>query len=572
MEDISLILDLVLALGFAFVGGLIADRFGLPVLVGYILAGVIIGPNTPGLTADFERVQLLANLGVAFLMFAIGVEFALDDLRRVQRTALISGAIQISLTVVVGYVIGSAIGWRQEAAILLGCAFAISSSIVTIKLFSARGEIESTQARLAIGLGLVQDLSVVPILAVLPALSGNNSNGFAEVGRALLIAAIALALVILVGSRLVPRLLFYVAKTGSRELFLLAVVTIALGTAYASNQAGLSLAIGAFLAGIIVSESEFNSQVLSEVIPLRDVFSTLFFVALGMLVQPRQVADSFWMIVAVVAILVVGKAVITGGAFLLARVDHRTATLAALSVAQIGEFSFVIASEGRVEGILDRDQYSLIVDFALGSILLAPLLFAIGPRVVDITARLPGVRAQERAIVGEPLPRPLVEPAHVVICGYGRIGTVLGRSLEQVAIPYSVIELNAGKVRELRKQGIDAHYGDAASYDVLKAAGVADAHSIAITATDLVATQAAVRNARLLNPEICVIARASTRRELELLRASGADEVVQPEFEAGLQFIRHVFDWHEVDETVTADVVDRGRTIFYEIEQQTRFE
>lgn len=564
MEDFSLVLDLVLALGFAFVGGIVADRLGLPVIVGYIIAGIIVGPSSPGLTADFERVQLLANLGVAFLMFAIGVEFALDDLKRVRRPALITAGIQIPLTIAMGYAIGFLLGWSGAASFLLGCAFAISSSIVTIKLFSARGEIESTQARLAIGLGLVQDLSVVPILAVIPSLTGGGRGSLYEVGKALLIATITLVIVILVGSQLVPRLLFYVAKVGSRELFLLAVVTIALGTAYASNMAGLSLAIGAFLAGIIVSESEFNSQVLSEVIPLRDVFSTLFFVALGMLVQPRQLFDSFWIIAAIVVALVVSKTLIVGSGFLAAQIDHRTATLAALSIAQIGEFSFVIANEGLAEDVFDRNQYSLIVDIALGSILLAPVLFALGPRLVGIAAHLPGVRAQERALIGAATSSRAASSAHVVICGYGRIGTVLGRSLDQVGIPYSVIELNAAKVRDLRKYGIDAHYGDAGSYNVLKAAGVGQARLIAITATDLVAAQAAIRNARLLNPKISIIARANTYNELELLRASGADEVVQPEFEAGIQFIRHIYRRHLLDDEVTAEVVQRGRALFYE--------
>jgi CPA2 family monovalent cation:H+ antiporter-2 len=362
-------------------------------------------------------------------------------------------------------------------------------------------------------------------------------------------------------------LLLFIAATGARELFLLAVVTIALGTAYASNQAGLSLAMGAFLAGIIVSESEFNSQVLSEVIPLRDVFSTLFFVALGMLLQPRQVVEDFWIIVAGVVVLVVGKTFITTVAFLAARVDHRSATLAALAVAQIGEFSFVIANEGLIEDVLNRDQYSLIVDFALGSILLAPFAFAIGPRLVELTAHFPGVRARELALIGESPAHGVIRPAGVVICGYGRIGTVLGRSLDRVGIPYSVIELNAGKVRELREQGINAHYGDAASYDVLKAAGVANAQTIAITATDLVASQAAVHNARRLNPKINILARANTHSELVVLRASGADEVVQPEFEAGLQFIRYIFQEHHVDEAVAEDVIQRGRQIFYEIDR-----
>src|SRR5215210_1655829 len=272
MEDVRLIVDIVIALGAATIGGLIAQRLGLPALIGYILAGLVIGPNTPGLVAEVDRIQLLANLGVALLMFGLGVEFSLSEVIRVRRAALLGGAIQIPLTVLLGTAAGS--------ALLLGGAFAISSSIVALKVLMGRGEMESPQARVALGLGIVQDFSLAPMLALIPVIAGQRGGGLG-IAESLLISAVVLIAAFLLGTRLVPPLLRVVARTGSRELFMLDVVAIALGVALATHAVGLSLGLGAFLAGIVVSETDFEEQVLADIIPIRDIFATLFFVAVS---------------------------------------------------------------------------------------------------------------------------------------------------------------------------------------------------------------------------------------------------------------------------------------------------
>ncbi len=566
MEDIGLVVDLVVALGAAFLGGLIARRLGQPVLLGYVVAGVLIGPNTPGLTADFDRVQLLANLGVAFLMFALGVEFSFAELTRVRRVALVTGGIQIPATILLGALVGLALGWDLPAALLLGGGFAISSSIVALKLLLLRGAADSPQARAALGLGVVQDLSLVPMLALVPLLAGDGENLALALVRSLGTAAVALVAVVVLGTRLVPRLLYWVARTESRELFLLTVVLIALGTAVASHEAGLSLALGAFLAGLVVSESEFDSQVLAEIVPLRDVFATLFFVALGMLVDPGALGDRWALIAALVAALVVGKLLIVGGAFLAAGVDHRTATLAALAMAQIGEFSFVLAGVGLAEGVVDRDRYRLVIEVALGSILVAPVLLRAGPALVRVSEWLPGVAAQERGQVGaaERGLSPTLD-GHVVICGFGRVGETLGESLDRRGLAYTVIDINPARVRDLRRRGIAAFYGDAGNEALLLRAGVRRARAIAVTSPDLVAARAAVRHAREINPRIDVVTRARTAAEVEAMRALGADEVVQPEFEAGLEFVRHVLERQGVSRAETISTIDRKRTAFYDL-------
>ena len=561
MEDVRLIVDIVIALGAATIGGFIAQRLGLPALIGYIVAGLAIGPNTPGLVADQDRVQLLANIGVALLMFGLGVEFSLSEVVRVRRAAILGGAIQIPLTILLGTAAGLAGGWTLGAALILGGAFAISSSIVALKALMGRGDMESPHARVALGLGIVQDFSLAPMLALVPVIAGDRGGGFG-IAQSLLISVAVLAAAFLLGTGLVPPLLRAVARTGSRELFMLAIVAIALGVALATHAAGLSLGLGAFLAGIVVSESEFEERVLADIIPIRDIFATLFFVAVGMLIDPFALLAQWPLVLAFAGVLVVGKLLLIGGALLAAGVDHRTSTLAAVFMAQMGEFSFILAGSGLEHGLITLKEYGTILSIALCSILALPVLVAVSPRLVRIAEHLPGVEQQERLAAGPPPP---VAPAgnHVVICGFGRVGAEIGAALDRWQQPYSVIELNPAIVRDLRARGIDALYGDAASRAELEIAGVPTARTVAVTTPDLLATEAVIRHARALNPEIHVIVRAPAAGDVRGLSAEGADEVVQPEFEAGLEFVRQVLGWQGIDASLTEGLVSARRQTVY---------
>jgi CPA2 family monovalent cation:H+ antiporter-2 len=561
MEDVRLIVDIVIALGAATIGGFIARRLGLPALIGYILAGLAIGPNTPGLVADQDRVQLLANLGVALLMFGLGVEFSLSEVIRVRRAALLGGAIQIPLTILLGTAAGLAGGWTWGAALLLGGAFAMSSSIVALKALMGRGDIESPHARVALGLGIVQDFSLAPMLALVPVIAGDRGGGFG-IAQSLLISVAVLTAAFLLGTGLVPPLLRAVAHTGSRELFMLAIVAIALGVALATHAAGLSLGLGAFLAGIVVSESEFEEQVLADIIPIRDIFATLFFVSVGMLINPFTLVAQWPLVLAFAIVLVVGKLLVIGGALLAAGVDHRTATLAAVFMAQMGEFSFILAGSGLEHGLITLGEYGTILSVALCSILALPVLVWIAPRLVGVAEHLPGVERQERLAAGPPPP---VAPAgdHVVICGFGRVGAEIGAALDRWQQPYSVIELNPAIVRDLRERGIDALYGDAAEREELVSAGVPTARTVAVTTPDMLATEAVIRHARALNPNIHVIVRAPGTGEVRTLSAGGADEVVQPEFEAGMEFVRQVLGWQGIDASLAEDLVFARRQTVY---------
>lgn len=562
MDDLTLVVTLVVVLGSAIAGGLIARRVGQPVLLGYILAGVLIGPNTPGLVTDRDRVELLANVGVAFLMFALGVEFSLLELLRVRRIALLGGGLQIVLTLAFGAVVGEAIGWPLPAALLLGGAFAISSSIVAIKLLVSRGATENREAKIAFGVGVVQDLSVVPMLALLPLLAGTSENLALALVRSLGIAAIALVAVIVVGTRIVPWLLYALARTGSRELFLMAVVVIALGTGLASQQAGLSFALGAFLAGLVVSESEFEGQVLAEIIPLRDLFATVFFVAVGMLIDPLFLRDHLGVVLLLVTMAVAGKLVITAGALVAAAVDARTAILAAAVLAQMGEFSFVLAGLGINSRIIDADQYGLILAVALGSIVLAPMLLTASPRLAGVTGHLPGL-AERTPLADQSQIGPPGIPRDVVICGHGRVGAELGQVLERGGFTHSIIDRNPVVVRQLRAAGASALYGDASAEPVLVRAGIEQARVLAIAIPDLVTASAAIRLARQLNPELRVIALADTPGAVAALEATGANDVVQPEFEASMGFVRQVLRWLGATAPEARTVVSGERQAFY---------
>ena len=562
MENAQLVVDLVVALGAAFLGGLVAQRLGLPILLGYIVAGVVIGPNTPGLVADRRNVELLANLGVAFLMFDLGVEFSFNEMKRVRRIALVAAGFQIPLTILLGTITGQLAGWSIEASLLLGGAFAISSSIVALKLLMGRGEAGSRQARTALGLGVIQDLSLVPMIALLPVLSGEDGGLFENFARSLGVTALALVLIVAIGSRVVPRVMFYVARTESRELFLLIIVLIALGTAIVCEKVGLSFALGAFLAGLVVSESEFDSQVLAEIVPLRDLFATLFFVSVGMLLEPRFLVDHIAIVLGFVAVLVIGKLLITGGALLAARVDHRTATITALLMAQMGEFSFVLAGLGRSDEIISDEQYGLILATSLGSILLVPPLLSAGPRFVEVAEYLPGVATQEHLLEGpEPIGR--AREPNIVLVGHGRVGAVLAKGFAQRGLRYAVIEINPAIVRALRSDGIRAYYGDPSSDRLLHRAGVGHAETLVIAIPDLVITQAVIRHAKRLNPTIVVVARANEADEVEILRNAGADWVAQPEFEAGMELLRYVLLHHDVAAPDADLLVETSRDTFY---------
>jgi CPA2 family monovalent cation:H+ antiporter-2 len=560
--ELQLILDLVLAVLAALVGGVVAQRLGQPVLIGYLAGGVVIGPFSPGPTADVHTVQVLAEIGVAFLMFALGAEFSLRELRRFGRIAAGGGTLQVLATMALGPLVAPVLGLSLMQGIFLGALLALSSTVVAIKVLMTRGELDALHGRVTLGMLLAQDVAVVPMAVLLPTLTGGGESFLAELSQAVIKAGVILLGVYLLGTRAAPWLLHRVAGPRTRELFVLSVVGLALGTALATNFAGLSLAFGAFLAGLVVAESDYRTQVVAEVLPFRDLFVALFFVSVGMLIDPQELLAQAGIVALLTTVGVLGKMIIVVLVVLLFGLPGRVAVLAGVSLAQVGEFSFVLARVGVDSGAIPQTLFSLILATALVSILLTPSLLRAAPLIVDSLARLP--------MVGHWFAEPVrFDPAtealrqHTVICGFGRVARELADALDKRGFRYLVIEYNPIIVRELKARGIPVVYGDAANPAVLEHAHLERAKVLAVLIPDESVAELVTRRARAQHPRLDIVARVGSADQVERLQQAGATEAVQPEFEAGVEVIRHTLRRYGIGGLELVNVVTGRRAGFY---------
>ncbi len=562
MEGLQLFVDLVLAVAAAFLGGIVAQRLGQPVILGYLLAGVAIGPFTPGPIANIQSVQVLADIGIAFLMFALGAEVSLAELRRLGRIAVLGGVLQIVLTIGLGPLLAPLLGLAWAQGVFLGALLALSSTVVALRVLIGRGELQALHGRVALGILLVQDLAVVPLVVVLPALATGGEALLQDLGLTALKAGGVLVGAYLVGARVVPWLLRHVAHSRERELFLLGVVALALGTAFATQLAGLSLAFGAFLAGLAVGETDYRAQVVAEVLPLRDLFTSLFFVSVGMLVDLQGLGGQLALVALLSGVVVIGKVVIVVAVTTALGLAGRVALPAALALAQVGEFSFLLAQIGVEAGALPRAVFDLTLATALVTIVLTPFLLRTTSVLVAGLERLPGLgpRFAPPALGAVP-ERPLRH--HTVICGFGRVGQELAVALEKRGLRYVVIEYNPDIVRALQARGVPVIYGDAGNPAVLEQAQLGTARLMAVLVHDPVAAERAVRYARQHYPRLDIVARAADSLHVRRLQEAGATEVVQPEFEAGVEVIRHVMHRYGADDRELSHLLVRRRAAFY---------
>jgi monovalent cation:H+ antiporter-2, CPA2 family len=562
MENLQLVLDLALGVIAAFVGGAIAQRLGQPVILGYLVGGMVIGPFTPGPVAEYHSVGVLAEIGVAFLMFALGAEFSLGELRRMGKIASLGGVLQIGATMLLGPLVAPFLGLSLAQGVFLGALFALSSTVVALKTLMARGELQSLHGRAALGILIAQDLAVVPMVVALPALAGGSPT----LGMDLLIAAAKAGGIMLgaylIGARAAPWLLRQAAVAQTRELFLLGVVGLALGTALVTQAAGLSLAFGAFLAGLVVGESEFRTQVVAEILPLRDLFASLFFVSVGMLINPLTLWNQAGPVALIAAVVIIGKTVIVTVIALALKLPGRVALLTALSLAQVGEFSFVLARVGVDRGVIPASLFDLILACSLVSIVLTPALLRAAPAMLRLLERLPGV-GRAFAPPLEAAPEVAGLTGHTVICGFGRVGHELADALEAQGRPYLVIEYNPLVVEELRRRGAPVIYGDASSRPALEHARLDSAAMMAVLLPDIHGAEMAVREARAMQPDLYIIARAENARQVEELRRAGASDVVQPEFEAGVEVLRHTLRRYGITEPQLGTLAEERRSGFY---------
>jgi CPA2 family monovalent cation:H+ antiporter-2 len=553
-----LIATIVMGLVIAFVFGAIANRLRVSPLVGYLLAGVLVGPFTPGFVADQALANELAEIGVILLMFGVGLHFSLKDLLSVRAIAIPGAIGQIAVATLLGMALSWAMGWSVGAGFIFGLALSVASTVVLLRAMQERRLIETERGRIAVGWLIVEDLAMVLALVLLPAMSGLLSpegNGvtdlsmhdfFIPLGITLGKVAAFMVLMVVVGRRVIPWVLHYIVHTGSRELFRLAVLAIALGVAFgAAKLFGVSFALGAFFAGMIMSESPLSHEAANESLPLRDAFAVLFFVSVGMLFDPMILLRDPLPVLATVAIIVVGKSVAAFAIVLAFRHPLNTALLISASLAQIGEFSFILAALGTDMKILPEEGRDLILAGAILSILLNPLIFIgvdrlkvrlekkLDPATVgrDIPAGARELQAAAAAPDEDATPAPTALTNHIVLIGYGRVGSLVGAALKQSGKPFLVIEDVDKRVIALRAEGIEVLAGNAARADVMLAANLREAKQLIIAIPNVFEAGRVVEMARSENPSLDIVARAHADAEVERLRDLGANEVVMGERE-----------------------------------------
>ena len=526
--------DLALVLAAAVLGGALAWLLRQPLVLGYVLGGMVVSQITPGarIADSSNHFEIFAEIGVVLLMFSVGLEFSLKDLLRVKWAALVGGPIGTLLNILLAVAAGAALGWPPRQGLLVGVVISVASTMVLARLLLDRGELHTRHGRVLVGISIMEDLAALLLIALMPAFDALATDRLLAIGGGLAVAALLLVAFVLAAGRVVPALLTRVARTRNEELFLLVALAIALGTAAVTQAVGLSLALGAFLAGILINTSDFAHETLARLLPLRDTFGAFFFVTIGALIDPIRLLGNAPLLAAMLALVVVGKLVVRTLTVWAFGESLRTAVLTGIGLAQIGEFSFVLVQAARQAGHVGSDVYQATLAASLLSVVINAGLVRTVPRWLGaLQAVVP--------LPAEPPAPPRELEGHVVLLGYGRVGSAVAEALETFDVPYVALDNDPDVVRGLRERGVPALYGDGTHRRLLHAAGAGHA-ALAVVALPM-AEQArrAVRALRALNPSIPILARTHAREHHEPLRQAGATEVIQPELEAAGTLIRH---------------------------------
>ncbi len=534
MPEFGLIVTLAVSLGAALILGYLTQRVGLSPIVGYLVAGIALGPYTPGFIANQMLAEELAEVGVILLLFGVGLQFKIEELLAVRRVALPGALIASAAVAALGSVAAHVWGWSWSASIVFGLALSVASTVVLVRVLSDNRELHTSAGHIAIGWLVVEDMFTVIVLVLLPAvLSPDASPSQIAVSAMLTLAKVAVLVLACatVGPRVIPRILDHVAATRSRELFTLTILVLALGIAAGSTLFGVSMPLGAFLAGLVVGRSDYSLRAATEALPMRDAFAVLFFVSVGMLLDPASLVSSAGLAIAALAAVMIGKPLVASIVLWAMRYPLRTILTVALALGQIGEFSFILAVLGRDRGVLPADAMNIVVAVAIASITVTPVL----SRMADPAERWL-TRRRQAEVLAEPAAgasSSLNPLDRAVVVGYGPTGRTVARLLRDNDISPTVIELNMDTVRELREAGTSAVYGDARHPDTLVTAGVRHAGTLIVSGADSGATET-IRNARSLNPKLHVFARGAYLRDVPPLRGAGAEQVFSGEGEVAL--------------------------------------
>ncbi len=525
--------DIIVIVVAAFIGGLIAQRLKQPLVIGYILAGVAVGPHTGGVTvSDIHEIEMLAEIGIALLLFALGLEFSFKELKPVRNIALIGTPIQIFLCIAFGFLIGKVSGWSSMTSLWFGALISLSSTMVLLKTLENQGRIGTLSSRVMIGMLIVQDLAVVPMMIILPQLS-DPASGLPLMGIAAVKAVVFLLLMVFVGTRVIPWIMKRIAGWNSRELFLLATVAVGLGIGYGTWLFGLSFAFGAFVAGMLLSESEYGYQALSDVLPLRDIFSLLFFTSVGMLFDPRYLLAHYQSVLILVFVVMTGKGLIFGTLSKVFGYRNVIPLATALGLSQIGEFSFVLARVGISTQSISMDFYSLVLTTTIISMFLTPFISGLTAPLYALRNRWGNPYTfQTINLPEEKLNR------HIIIAGGGRVGKHIADVLQRIGVVFVILEFDSRRVDQLKTQGFPIIYGDAGQPVILEAAHVEKARLFLITTPASVIARAITLRVKKMNPDLHIVTRAQSLDQMKDFYDKGVYHIVQPEFEAGLEFTR----------------------------------
>lgn len=527
--------DIIILVLTAFFCGLIMQRLHQPLILGYILAGIILGPHTGGMTIDeVHDIELLAEIGVALLLFALGLEFSLKDLKPVKYIALFGTPLQMILTMVFGYAIGHLFGWEWKTSLWFGALISLSSTMVILKTLMNQGWLGTLSSKVMIGMLIIQDLAVVPLMIILPQLN-NPATGLGNLGFAVIKATVFLVAMFFLGTRLLPYLLKTIARLGSRELFILAITAIGLGVGYATYLVGLSFAFGAFIAGMVLSESDYGHQALSDIVPLRDLFGLLFFASVGMLLDPHFLFSHFTLIFLLVIIVSIGKGCIF--AFLAWAFRYRNVIPLAvgLGLFQVGEFSFVLARIGVSSGSISSEFFNMFLTMAVVTMVLTPFISSQTSRLYNFKKQW----AKHEPLDSLNLPENELRK-HVVIAGCGRIGFQIAGVLQRLAIPFVLVELDQHRIENAKEAGYPIIYGDGSQEIVQEALSIERAALLVVTIPGIVVARSIISHAKKVNNDIKVIARISDPEFFDVFKELQIPDLVYPEFEASLEMTRQV--------------------------------
>jgi CPA2 family monovalent cation:H+ antiporter-2 len=570
---VDLIGLLVVLLAIACTVLFLLTRLRLPPVVGYLVSGVVFGPYGLGLISGSDPVRHLAEIGVLLLMFTLGLEFDTTSFRRFRDVVLGGGSLQILLTLVMAMVAGAFLGWPLRTAFFLGCIMALSSTAVVLKSLMQHGLLDTLPGRLTVGILILQDLSVVPMMILLPIGGGSAGDVALGLAGAVARAALLLGLTFLLMQYVMPRLLHVIASARSPELLLLSTLTTCFGMAWLSHLMGVSYALGAFLAGLILGGSEYAQQMTADLAPFREVLSGIFFVAMGMLLNPVFALDNWVPVAVMLAIILVAKTAITTAAVSGFGYPLPVALQVGINLAQIGEFSFLIALLGVQHGLITQDFYQVAIAASVVSMIVAPVATRLSSSIASAAARAtsglvpPWARATREV---EPEPEAPAE-GHIVILGYGTVGRTLGEVLLTHKIPFVALEIDPILVGQARRAGHPVRYGDASSEEMLRRAGLQRARTLVVTLPDHVLERAVIRTARRVNPEIHILARGRRGTEDEELYHDGADEVVHEAFEVGIEFLARILRRLNIPKQAIERQLGRLRGGRYEIFRREDF-